>query len=818
MIPYPSRKQKDFGDVDGDGKTEDLSADAARQKVVVWFLRTFAERWKQTPRRHLQLWGFYWMNEGIHPQDEAVVKAAAAEVHALGYKFHWIPWFNAPGVEKWRELGFDLVVMQPNYAFIRAGGLRIFDENRLTLAANQCRRLGMGIEMELNEALLGDPAYRINLQLYLDHGDESLDGYQAGAVRAYYQGYDTIARLCRSDQPILRQLYDDLYRFHKGVYQRRRPYQPLAPPVATNDPTGQAKGLVDGLWKTRPDVSPSALALIGPRASLAFDLKGIRLVSDVRVHFPPEADAPRAQACAGDAAPAAPQRISIALSSEQTGEAFEQVATIDDVVLLPEHGGGFAILNFAPRLAGRMRLDFDMKQGERIAIDEVLLMPAPHLLWGSPCEVSADATGPVSCLTDGIMGGPEMVQWPKGNGLVRVNLTEAWYAQSLLVHFRRLNGKPSAPKLTAEISAEGTPPERREAVCQFSDNTGLAILPVNRPVQRLVLTIADAPAIAVDEIILLPGENLARGCAYTLDPPFHAKYPDPAGRKLTDGQVTTRGFGDGKTVGWAGWAGTNTVTIVVDTGEIRPIDSVEVHVEGGEYGGVRFPERTAVSVSEDGRQWTKVSESQAPPRETTSVNLGGPVCLLGWLKLPTQGARGRHVKLRISTNAWLMVSEIRVLSKGQNVALGRPYSLAPPPTSDDKYADNTGKLTDGIYSKSGAGWSRCAGFDKADPTITVDLGSSRRLAAARVHLVGGGPGGVYFPKEVSVSTSDDGNTWTPVGATRDHPKERGDTGLTAFMGLTFEPRGARFVRFHLKRHGWAMPDEVEVIPALESKH
>jgi hypothetical protein len=38
------------------------------------------------------------------------------------------------------------------------------------------------------------------------------------------------------------------------------------------------------------------------------------------------------------------------------------------------------------------------------------------------------------------------------------------------------------------------------------------------------------------------------------------------------------------------------------------------------------------------------------------------------------------------------------------------------------------------------------------------------------------------------------------------------------MGLTFEPRGARFVRFHLKRHGWAMPDEVEVIPALESKH
>jgi hypothetical protein len=30
------------------------------------------------------------------------------------------------------------------------------------------------------------------------------------------------------------------------------------------------------------------------------------------------------------------------------------------------------------------------------------------------------------------------------------------------------------------------------------------------------------------------------------------------------------------------------------------------------------------------------------------------------------------------------------------------------------------------------------------------------------------------------------------------------------MGVRFDPREARFVRFQVKRHGWAMLDEMEV--------
>lgn len=86
------------------------------------------------------------------------------------------------------------------------GLVKVPDENRLTTAANLCRRLGMGVEMELNmgidmvanKAAFVDTRDRINLQLYLDHGDDALDGYRDGAVRAYYQGYNAIAGLSAS--------------------------------------------------------------------------------------------------------------------------------------------------------------------------------------------------------------------------------------------------------------------------------------------------------------------------------------------------------------------------------------------------------------------------------------------------------------------------------------------------------------------------------------------------------------------------------------------------------------------------------------------
>ena len=104
-------------------------------------------------------------------------------------------------------------------------------------------------------------------------------------------------------------------------------------------------------------------------------------------------------------------------------------------------------------------------------------------------------------------------------------------------------------------------------------------------------------------------------------------------------------------------------------------------------------------------------------------------------------------------------------------------------------------------------------LNRTDPTIVLDLGAPKRMGTARIHVQGGGPAGVYFPKKVSVATSSDGKTWHPAGETSEHPPENGKQPLAAFMGVTFDARDARFVRFHVVRHGWAMMDEIEIFPA-----
>ncbi|MCX7599185.1 MAG: DUF4855 domain-containing protein, partial [Armatimonadetes bacterium] len=222
MIPYLDRRNANFGDVDGDGDDESPADDNDRLKAFRWLIDQVLARWQPQAYPHLRLWGFYWMMEGIGTSDEAVVKAVADYIHAKGLGFHWIPWFGAPGFDKWAELGFDFVVMQPNFAFIRRveGGL-LPDEDRLSQCAAHCRALSMGIEMEMDGGIEGDLSKQLNLQLYLNHGVDDLDGYMKGAARAWYQGEDFIAKLYHSDRPEANRLYDDLYRFHKGTYQRR---------------------------------------------------------------------------------------------------------------------------------------------------------------------------------------------------------------------------------------------------------------------------------------------------------------------------------------------------------------------------------------------------------------------------------------------------------------------------------------------------------------------------------------------------------------------------------------------------------------------
>lgn len=181
-VPYPHPQTVGFGDIDGDGREEDLAGAPGRHRAMEWYMREAIRRFREAGYRHLDLWGFYWVDEAMD-NDEDIVEDASRLVHELGYRFLWIPYYRAPGYEHAHRY-FDVTIMQPNYAFnawTEGGTVRA---ERLENTWEHCRRLGYGIEMELRSGTLYDATI---FQRYLAYGAPGRLGYQ-NAVNAYFLG------------------------------------------------------------------------------------------------------------------------------------------------------------------------------------------------------------------------------------------------------------------------------------------------------------------------------------------------------------------------------------------------------------------------------------------------------------------------------------------------------------------------------------------------------------------------------------------------------------------------------------------------------
>ena len=800
MIPYLSKGLDRFGDVDGDGRDEDPADDADRVKAFHWVADAILDRWRAQTYAHLKLWGFYWMHEGASPADRATIRAVADHVHARGFGFHWIPWFRAPGYDVWRDLGFDFVVMQPNFAFIKApGGAVVPDEGRLTDNAESCRALGLGVEMELDSQVATDPGQRLNLQLYLNHGVDDLDGYMTSAVRAYYQGYDFIAQLYRSDLPACNRLYDDLYRFHKSTYQRRAVSLCEGAPATLN---GRPEPrLTDGLWLTRGD-RPDRVPLADSPAVVELDLGAAQILGDVRVHVAARDD--------GGAVPPSLLRVLTSLD----GREFRPAAEAPAPILQPagDWKAGFALLTFEPRFARFLRVEVPAPAG-RVAVDEVVAFPAPHLLGSVAYRIEGSvapdlAPGAPGVLSDGRLSTSASrdgaVGFTDGRGSVALDLDDDWYLSAALAHARWAGEAPASCRVRL---AGGAAPTSTDWVTARGVGEGWIEIPLPlTPVRSLAFDLRGGPDVLWDELQVRRGANRAAGKPYRIEPPFEARYPDTAGTELTDGVLSETGFGDGGTVGWYG----GEVAVTLDLGADARFDALRLHVEGGGYAAVDYPSVVEAWASDDGQAWRLLTGEWAPRQVVYSQAMGDGLNELAWLRLSFAATVARYVRVRCDTAGWLMLSEVQVLAGEDNLAAGRPYYLSPAPTSSAKYADDAAKLTDGEYSRSGDGWGKAVGWSTVDPEVVVDLLQPADVSIVRAHVLGGGQGAVFFPRTVSVATSLDGLAWSEDTSTDVFPTESGNESLAAFMSAQLDVRQARYVRVRLTRKGWAMLDEIEV--------
>ncbi len=212
-ILYTWPDKTSFGDVDGDGVIEDFSKAEDRKKAIKWIIDEQLARFEAGGYDNLDLLGFYWYEEQVtytDPHELELIRYASDYVHSLGYKLMWIPWYCAPGYTDWKELGFDMACMQPNYAF--SGQVTV---ERLYDNAETTRRLGMCVEIEIGQ--YDAQADILRYKEYLAVGAETgyMDAvkcyYQAGMPGAFYAAW-------KSADPFVNSVYHGTYLFAKGKY------------------------------------------------------------------------------------------------------------------------------------------------------------------------------------------------------------------------------------------------------------------------------------------------------------------------------------------------------------------------------------------------------------------------------------------------------------------------------------------------------------------------------------------------------------------------------------------------------------------------
>ena len=224
-IPIPVKDFMDWGKVNG--RNLYFSRDNDRVAAVKWYIGTVLSRFRQEGFRNIEIDGFLWLEERTKGT-ESIIRHVSDILHQSGMLFYWVPYFNAIGGLQWREYGFDIAYLQPNY-FFRVG---ILDKSRLEETCQTARKYGMGLEFEF------DYQYFDDRDTFLPRAIDYLDSFERNGVFqnsaiAYYFGAKALNRLAASKDPIDMQLLD---RWAGYVVERnkRRLGQPTSGQYKTN--------------------------------------------------------------------------------------------------------------------------------------------------------------------------------------------------------------------------------------------------------------------------------------------------------------------------------------------------------------------------------------------------------------------------------------------------------------------------------------------------------------------------------------------------------------------------------------------------------
>lgn len=140
-LPVPHQATMAWGKLDG--VSMDFSSSADRIKVCKWYIDLVLKKWNACDFKNIELAGFFWIPEEVFDHQVGVAKEVNKYIHDKGYRSFFIPFHHAPNYQRWKEFGFDVTYIQPNYFFKAETPIEV-----LQCAIEDAYNAECGLEME----------------------------------------------------------------------------------------------------------------------------------------------------------------------------------------------------------------------------------------------------------------------------------------------------------------------------------------------------------------------------------------------------------------------------------------------------------------------------------------------------------------------------------------------------------------------------------------------------------------------------------------------------------------------------------------------
>ena len=211
-----------------DGVKMDFSKMEHRFKAYQWFIDQVRARFAQKEYRYVELLGFYILSESLsmngtwryeYKQHEELIPMVADYCHQVNEGLYWIPYSvseddagHNKALKNWKQFGFDLAILQPNY---------YWDNKSWDVTCDYINRYDMGMEFEFEgshgygTSILGNSQlaetkkarfreYMTNARKYNIYGSKPI---------VLYTGTNALYELATSDYPEDQELYHEFGQF-----------------------------------------------------------------------------------------------------------------------------------------------------------------------------------------------------------------------------------------------------------------------------------------------------------------------------------------------------------------------------------------------------------------------------------------------------------------------------------------------------------------------------------------------------------------------------------------------------------------------------